>query len=411
MIQQFFIFNENEILGFLIKRTENQLKGSEERELVRRLVDFSCQNAIEGNLFQKYICYYLIFEENAFNLTAESGAYDLRHLKEVVKQDTALLYRLFTASEGMEKEPLKTLSDYRLGYQPSVIGNAVERLYVRLKNCKEEGAFLDTLTDYYQRYGAGMYSVYKAFRLDTAGKLVPITHTSDKRLCDIVGYEYQKQRIYDNTKAFIDGQKANNVLLYGESGTGKSTTIKAILNEFWDQGLRIIELYKDQLYKIKDIIHTHAQRNYKFIIYMDDLSFEEHETEYKHLKAIIEGSLEEKTGNILIYATSNRRHLIKEVFADRNENNDEVHVSDTYEEKLSLASRFGLSIVYLTPAKQQYIDIVLFLAKKHNINMDEETLTQKAIQFELRKGGFSGRVAEQFINSLSDYKEESVTNP
>ena len=217
----------------------------------------------------------------------------------------------------------------------------------------------------------------------------------------------QKKQLLDNTRAFVMGYPANNALLYGDSGTGKSSSIKAVLNEFYDSGLRMIEIYKHQFSMLGAVISHIKNRNYRFIIYIDDLSFEEHEIEYKFLKAVIEGGVETKPDNILIYATSNRRHIIKETWSDRNdmEFSGEVHRSDTMEEKLSLSSRFGVLINYSSPDRNEFFEIVKTLAERDNIDMDEETLLKEANKWELRHGGLSGRTARQFVNYLAGNKD------
>ena len=214
-------------------------------------------------------------------------------------------------------------------------------------------------------------------------------------LDDLIGYELQKKKLIANTKAFVEGKKANNVLLFGDSGTGKSTSIKAIVNEFYKDGLRMIEIYKYQFRLLSQLISQIKNRNYKFIIYMDDLSFEEDESDYKFLKAVIEGGVETKPDNILIYATSNRRHLIKETWKDRRdvEQDGDIHRSDTMEEKLSLANRFGVTIGYYKPSRQEYYNIVTELANKENLNISSEELLKEADRWELNHGGISGRTA------------------
>jgi len=185
--------------------------------------------------------------------------------------------------------------------------------------------------------------------------LSPITHTSDVTLDELIGYELQKKQLVENTEAFVEGRRANNCLLFGDSGTGKSTCIKAILNQYYEKGLRLIEVYKHQFQDLSAIIETIKNRNYKFIIYMDDLSFEEFEIEYKYLKAVIEGGMEVRPDNVLIYATSNRRHLIRETWSDRSDmSNDELHRSDTMQEKLSLVARFGVSINFSKPSQKRF---------------------------------------------------------
>ena len=207
----------------------------------------------------------------------------------------------------------------------------------------------------------------------------------------------------DNTEAFVQGRRANNCLLFGDSGTGKSTSIKAIINQYYEQGLRMIETYKHQFKDLSAVISHVKNRNYKFIIYMDDLSFEEFEIEYKYLKAVIEGGLETKPDNVLIYATSNRRHLIKETWNDRDdvETDNGMHRSDTMQEKLSLVNRFGVTISYSRPSRNEFNDIVLGLAKKHpEIGLTEQELLAEANKWELSHGGVSGRTAQQFMNYL-----------
>ena len=203
----------------------------------------------------------------------------------------------------------------------------------------------------------------------------------------------------------MEGKPANNCLLYGEAGTGKSTSVKAVMNRYFDKGLRVIELYKHQTKYLNDLLALLRNRNYKFIIFMDDLSFEEFEVEYKYLKAVIEGGLEERPDNVLIYATSNRRHLIKESFSDRADAKDDVHYSETVEEKTSLFSRFGVRIRFTAPSKKDYETIVLELAQRAGIKMDKKELLKKANEWEVSNGGFSGRCARQFIDYICGLKD------
>ena len=222
-------------------------------------------------------------------------------------------------------------------------------------------------------------------------------------LDDLVGYEIQKKKLIDNTRAFVEGRSANNCLLFGDSGTGKSTSVKAILNEYYSKGLRMIEIYKHQFEDLSSVIAMIKNRNYRFIIYMDDLSFEEFEIEYKYLKAVIEGGLETKPDNVLIYATSNRRHLIRETWSDRSDmSKDELHHSDTMQEKLSLVARFGITINYSAPDQKEFMNIVKELAKKYpNITLTQDELVRQANMWELSHGGLSGRTAQQFITYLA----------
>ncbi len=281
----------------------------------------------------------------------------------------------------------------------------IQKFSLDLSKCKTTQAFLNTVIEFYRVYGVGELGLNKAFRVvdeNNRAKLLPITCMDGKRLNDLVGYDLQKQRVLQNTQAFLDGKKANNVLLYGDMGTGKSSTIKALINEFYEQGLRVIELYKHQFMHISDLISKLAGRNYKYILYLDDLSFDDFEVEYKYFKAIIDGGLEVKPDNVLIYATSNRRHLIKEHYSDNSDIDpmDELHKSDTKNEKLSLVARFGLSIYYPSPDQQEFLNIVRQLAKRYNIDLDETQLDKKALTWAIRNGSKSGRMAEQFIYSL-----------
>ena len=249
----------------------------------------------------------------------------------------------------------------------------------------------------------GKFGLHKAFRIEhreEGTEIVPITKIAHVHLDDLVGYEIAKKKLIDNTKAFVEGRKANNCLLVGDAGTGKSSSIKAILNQYYDQGLRMIEVYKHQFQDLNDIIAQIKNRNYKFIIYMDDLSFEDYELEYKYLKAILEGGLGKRPGNVLIYATSNRRHLIREKFSDKRELDDELHNNDTVQEKLSLAARFGVTIYYGSPDKRQFETIVKALADRHGLDMPEQELFAEANKWELSHGGLSGRTAAQFITHL-----------
>ena len=223
----------------------------------------------------------------------------------------------------------------------------------------------------------GKFGLHKAFRIEKNGEtteIVPITKTAHVHLDDLVGYEIAKKKLIDNTEAFVKGKRANNCLLFGDAGTGKSSSIKAILNQYYGQGLRMIEVYKHQFQNLNDVIAQVKNRNYKFIIYMDDLSFEEFEIEYKYLKAVIEGGLEKKPDNILIYATSNRRHLIRETFKDKQDRDEDLHTNDTVQEKLSLVARFGVTIYFGKPEKKEFQQIVRVLAEKNGIQMPEEEL-------------------------------------
>ena len=247
--------------------------------------------------------------------------------------------------------------------------------------------FMKDMVQFYKDFGVGKLGLHKAFRVghdeNDNVEIQPITRIAHVKLEDLVGYEIPKQKLIENTEAFVRGRKANNCLLFGDAGTGKSSSIKAILNQYYDRGLRIIEVYKHQFQDLNDVIAQIKNRHYKFIIYMDDLSFEDFEIEYKYLKAVIEGGLERKPDNILIYATSNRRHLVRERFSDKEDRNDDLHTNDTVQEKLSLVSRFGVTIYFGSPEKKEFQEIVRTLAKRKGIQMDEKELLLKANAWEL----------------------------
>ena len=271
----------------------------------------------------------------------------------------------------------------------------------QLANAETLEAFTEYMVSFYKEFGVGKLGLHKAFRVAHVGddvQIEPITNIAHVKLEDLVGYELQKKKLIDNTEAFVEGRSANNCLLFGDAGTGKSSSIKAILNRYYDRGLRIIEVYKHQFQDLNEVIAQIKNRNYKFIIYMDDLSFEEFEIEYKYLKAVIEGGLEKKPDNILIYATSNRRHLIKESFRDNEELHGDLHSNDTIQEKLSLVSRFGVTIYFGSPDKKEFQQIVRTLAERNGIDMPEDQLLLEANKWELSHGGLSGRTAQQFVD-------------
>ena len=382
----------------------------------KRLLMLATDYGFDDNLWHNYIAFYIITNENPFSLVTEKTDVKPGSVNYLVENDFKLLKELFDYDfSPLEKElgigSFSVFTNYSAVHKNEQMYNRnvsekVRTLSKALEAAADEKEFFNVITDFYKSYGVGMFGLNKAFRLEEVGnndiKFVPINNMDEVVLDDLIGYEYQKQQLVENTESFVAGKKANNVLLFGDSGTGKSTSIKAIVNQYYNDGLRMIEIYKHQFKYLSKIIATIKNRNYKFIIYMDDLSFEEHEIEYKFLKAVIEGGVETRPDNILIYATSNRRHLIKETWNDRNDqdNTNDRHHSDTVEEKLSLVNRFGVTICYSKPMPKEYVAIVTELAKRAGITMDEEQLIAEAKQWELSHGGISGRTAQQFINHL-----------
>lgn len=245
--------------------------------------------------------------------------------------------------------------------------------------------------------GYGIFAKYYAFTFNGAD-LIPVKNPDFIPLNQLRGYEEERAKVYNNTVALIEGKPASNVLLYGDAGTGKSTTVKAIAYELKNRGIRLIELTKNQMKDIPTLIDILSQNPLKFIIFTDDLSFTKDDDNFSSLKAILEGSVASKASNVIVYATSNRRHLIKETFSSRD--GDDIHQSDTREEMISLSARFGLTVIFVKPDKKLYMQIIEKLAAENNIDMDYDALMQKAEAFAIRKGGRSPRTARQFINSL-----------
>ena len=345
----------------LVKRVYQQVK---------RLLVLATDYGFDKNLWHNYLTFLLITDENPFSLTCEKvGAKD-GSVNYFAKSDFRAFLELFQFDFQRLEEKLKIdcfthLTHYQAIGKPELMYNKnvsekVQALSEQLEQTKDEEEFFSCVTAFYRDYGVGMFGLNKAFRIRTkegekhALVFQPINNMDKVMLQDLIGYEIQKKKLIENTAAFVEGRRANNVLLFGDSGTGKSTSIKAIVNEFYDRGLRMIEIYKHQFQDLSNVIAQIKNRNYKFIIYMDDLSFEEFEVEYKFLKAVIEGGVETKPENILIYATSNRRHLIKETWKDRDDVEAEngLHRSDTMEEKLSLVNRFGVTINYSKPTQK-----------------------------------------------------------
>ena len=389
---------------------------------IKRLLTVATDFGFDKNLWHNYLAYFLITNENPFSITCEKIGANDGSVNHFARNDFSAIKNLFEydfseIEKSLGIDCFTQISNYHaiekkeLMYNKNV-SEKVQALSSRMEQARDVEGFFTAVTEFYRDYGVGMFGLNKAFRIQdrTDSKLVflPINNMDKVMLSDLVGYEIQKKKLVDNTRAFVEGKKANNVLLFGDSGTGKSTSIKAIVNEFYDQGLRMIEIYKHQFKDLSNVIAAVKNRNYKFIIYMDDLSFEEFEIEYKFLKAVIEGGVETKPDNILIYATSNRRHLIRETWSDRNDvqQDEGMHRSDTMQEKLSLVNRFGVTINYSKPSQKEYFDIVIHLAAKAGIKMSEDELKAEANKWELSHGGISGRTAQQFIYYLQGQEDE-----
>lgn len=386
---------------------------------IKRLLDLATDYGFDHNLWHNYLTFVMMTNENSFTLTSEKIGANNGSVNHFAKNDFKIFkelfdYNFYEIERELGIDCFSTISNYTAIVKKERMYNynvsaKVQELSKRLEKRDDEEGFFQEVTKFYADYGVGMFGLNKAFRirnLDNQVDIYPINNTENVLLQDLVGYEIQKQKLIANTEAFVEGRPANNCLLFGDSGTGKSTCIKAIINEYYDKGLRMIEIYKHQFKDLSTVISMIKNRNYKFIIYMDDLSFEEFEIEYKFLKAVIEGGVETKPDNVLIYATSNRRHLIKETWNDRNDlehgGGGELHRSDTMQEKLSLVNRFGVTINFSRPNQKEYFNIVVELAKRNPaITLSEEELCAEANKWELSHGGISGRTAQQFINYLA----------
>ncbi len=384
---------------------------------IHALLDLSTKYGFNKNLWHNYLAYLLAMTETPFTLVSEKVGATEGSVTEFAKNDLHIFKQLFDydfhpLEEALNLNCFTIIENYEaVGKKDAIynknVSEKVRELSESIENAGTDEELYNVVTDFYARYGVGKFGLNKAFRVveenEEGDLLIPITNCSEVVLDDLVGYEEQKRQLVANTEAFVQGRKANNVLLYGDAGTGKSTSIKAILNQYYDQGLRMIEVYKHQFKDLARIINEIKNRNYRFIIYMDDLSFEEFEIEYKYLKAVIEGGLEPKPENVLIYATSNRRHLIRETFRDNTDKDEEdIHRNDTVQEKLSLSARFGVSIGYFKPRPNEFYDIVLELAHRNpDITLSDEELKRQAQIWEVRHGGFSGRTAQQFVDDLA----------
>lgn len=382
-------------------------------ECMHGLMEIAAMHGFSGNLWHCYLTNLLVVNENSYSVACEIRGEVEGSINQLALHDIAIFKEFYDFDFTEMMEVLKApefgmLVDYHSPEQSSKvystkIRDQISRLAERFAACESALEMKALLTDFYRQYGVGKFGLHKAFRVvhtDDGARIEPIRNISHVQLDDLIGYEIPKKKLTDNTDAFVAGRKANNCLLFGDAGTGKSTSIKAIANEYYDRGLRIIEIYKHQFKDLNDVIAQIKNRNYKFIIYMDDLSFEEFETEYKYLKAVIEGGLEKKPNNVLIYATSNRRHLIRENYSDKDGRREDMHASDTVQEKLSLVYRFGVTIFFCGPDKKQFEEIVKGLAARYGIVMEEKELLLEAGKWELAHGGLSGRTAQQFIDYL-----------
>lgn len=379
-------------------------------QAVRNILKTASKYGFSGNLWKSTVALYIAYNENPFSLSAERN--DSVHENVFARRDCNTLKEIFNFDLCRLDKVLKTdcfgfLKEYESDEPISDAGRVINKLCSQLSSSDD---FYEVISQFYMENGVGVLGLNKAFSVDTEHEepcFVPVRTLSEIKLSDLIGYQVQKEKLTSNTTAFLKRKPANNVLLFGDGGTGKSTSIRALANQYYDDGLRIIQVYRHQMRYLSKIITAVKRRNYRFIIYMDDLSFEDFETEYKYLKAVIEGGLEQRPENVLIYATSNRRHLIKETWSDRDdmEHIGDLHRSDSIEEKLSLADRFGVQIYYGKPTREEFHHIIEVLAIREKIMIDFDVLHSEANKWEVRHGGVSGRSARQFIDYIKGTEE------
>ena len=414
-------------MTWIMENYENEYYNKEDvesllYESLNQLMELAVSHGFVGNLWHSFLAFILVNNENAYSKACEIRGEVEGSVNQIVLHDFEIIKSLFDFDFGklasyFEMDCMDVITDYQSMTGSGKIFNKrikerINELKLKLEASTDVSGFKDAVTAFYKDFGVGKLGLHKAFRIQHREKeeveIVPITNIAHVKLDDLVGYELAKQKLIDNTEAFVNGKQANNCLLYGDAGTGKSTSIKAIANQYYDRGLRLIEVYKHQFCDLNDVIAQIKNRNYKFIIYMDDLSFEEFEIEYKYLKAVIEGGLEKKPDNVLIYATSNRRNLVRERATDKLEiaDDNDLHSSDTVQEKLSLVYRFGVRIYFGKPDKKQFQEIVRTLAARYGVTMPEDELLLKANQWELSHGGLTGRAAQQFIDYIVGTEEE-----
>lgn len=393
----------------------------------KRILDLSTAYGFSRNLWQNYLTFLMITHENSFSLTCERQRHQDGSILLIAENDCDVFHTLFHFDFApMEKDLGITVFSTLCHYQSiqkrqqlynREVSEIVCALSEKLDRAPDAKVMLELLTQHLEQYGVGLFGLNRAFRIQTREHgfvLQEINNMDQVTLDDLIGYQEQKAALRANIEAFVAGRPFNNTLLYGDAGTGKSTSVKAVLNEYWEKGLRVIEINKYQFSLLSAVISQVKNRNYRFILFLDDLSFEENEVEYKFLKAVIEGGLETRPDNVMILATSNRRHLVKESWDDRQdmEHTKDVHRSDTMQEKLSLAARFGCTILYSAPSPQLFKEIVCGLAARHpELHLSRDELLMEANRYELRHGGFSGRVAQQFLNQILGKKTDSTDCP
>jgi len=383
-----------------LNEIKNNIDESLVHNLITILINSAEENGYSGNLLKNYILNLFITDENVFSLYCENNM----EVKNSTLYSFALndikIMKLISSFDISVLSPVIYNKDELFNYKP--ITDKFNKWFNFINTDDDSETILNSFIKYYNKLGCGNISRYKTFKYDIKLGLIGIKNYDPITFEDIIGYKSQTETLLNNTSAFIKGYPANNVLLVGGRGTGKSSSVKALANKYFEDGLRIIEITKEQIELLPNVLSMLKNRGKKFIIYIDDLSFDEKEAQYKYMKSLLDGGTERKPDNVLFYATSNRRHLIQEKWSDRARGSEEaeIHTTDTLNEKLSLADRFGITITYPKPTPKEYIDIVKGIAKRENLDIDDNILEKEAMKWEINQKGMSGRTAKQFINNL-----------
>ncbi len=362
-----------------------------------------CEKGYASEL-SKCITETALFDENIFSRAASASKEKNLPTQVIsaIRRDLSAIRRVSMLS------PETILNNYTYRDELGTAANSLPRWGTGkpVKEFLHEDSIIDTLSDFYRRNGCGMFARYRAF-IWRNKSIQPVLHPDPVSINGLKGYDIPRNLVIDNTEAFINGFQSNNCLLYGDRGTGKSSTVKAILNKYYKDGLRMIEIPKDRLADFPLLTERIAELPLKFIIFIDDLSFSNDDSSYAQLKAVLEGGLAVRPDNSLIYATSNRRHIIKETFSERE--GDDLHRNDTIQESLSLSDRFGLSVSFTKPDKKQYLDIVFALAKEKQLKISIDELTIGAEKYAIERGGRSPRCAKQYISAIeAEFKSDNL---
>jgi predicted AAA+ superfamily ATPase len=376
---------------------------------IKRLLDLATACGFDENLWQCYLTWLLMTNENSFTRTCERTGAREGSVNHFAKKDFAVFRRLMDFDFAPIEQDLgidcfSTVCAYqaipkRERMYNRDISQQVQALRRALAAAQDEDELFGLLTGYYRQYGYGVFAMNRAFRINREEgqplEFLPICNIDRVMLDDLVGCDYQKQELRRNTEAFLDGKRANNVLLYGDRGTGKSSTVKAILNEYADKGLRMIEVPKEYLHELPDLTDRLSALPMKFIIFIDDLSFAGNDDNFSALKAVLEGGLATRPQNVLVYATSNRRHLLRESFDNRDGN--EVHAADTVQESVSLSDRFGITLTYIHPDQRRFVEMIRDMARDMDIPLSDEALYDVAQVLQSKRGARSPRYARQYL--------------